>query len=38
VRTTPWRCHAQVSRDRQPDLRFDVADLLVANGLAKRTR
>lgn len=32
-----WRCNAQVSRDRQPDLRFDVADLLVANGLAKRS-
>jgi hypothetical protein len=38
VRATPWRCNAQVSRDRQPDLRFDVADLLVANGLAKHTR
>ena len=38
VRITPWRCSAQVSRDRQPDLRFDVSDLLVANGLAKRTR
>ena len=38
VRITPWRCSAQVSRDRQPDLRFDVGDLLVANGLARRTR
>lgn len=36
VQGSTWRCNAQVSRDRQPDLRFDVADLLVANGLAKR--
>jgi len=31
-------CHAQVSRNRQADLRHDVGDLLVANGLASRQR
>lgn len=31
-------CHAQVSRNRQADLRHDVGDLLVANGLATRQR
>ena len=31
-------CNAQVSRDQQRDLRHDVADLLVANGLARRQR
>ena len=36
VQGPTWRCQAQVSRDRQPDLRFSVAELLVANGLAKR--
>lgn len=29
-------CNAQVSRDQQRDLRHNVADLLVANGLARK--
>lgn len=31
-------CDAQVSRNRQADIRHDVGDLLVANGLATRQR
>lgn len=31
-------CDAQVSRNRQADIRQDVGDLLVANGLATRQR
>ncbi|MBY0464414.1 MAG: hypothetical protein K2W33_05680 [Burkholderiales bacterium] len=31
-------CDAQVSRNREADIRHDVGDLLVANGLATRQR
>lgn len=32
-----WLCDALVTPDSRPDLRHNVADLLVAHGLAKRT-